>query len=139
MYKITWFSVRFLAAAGSLVIPEPPGDSNPFPTHCHNRPFGKLVCVIMEQTVHESDAPCCRHIGEPHKPGVRCVLGKDELPEILVHSHEDAPLRVSPFEKRPIPGISTSLARFDYVVPLVAQPICKSLPRAAIDQESHCT
>ena len=97
-----------------------PGDSNTFATHRQDRPFGKLPYVIAEQPFHEFNAPCCRHVGEPHKPGMRCVLDEDELSEILVHVYKDALLRCGLFERCRISRISTALARFDCVVPLIA-------------------
>lgn len=69
---------------------------------------------------------------------MRRILDKDDLSEIFIHGHKDASLRFCPFEQNAIPRIRAARARFDYVMPLIAQPIREPPPRTAIDQESHC-
>jgi len=66
-----------------------PGDPNPFSTHRQNRPIGKLLRVIAEQSLHEFNTPCRRNVGEPHKATMRRILDKDDLSEIFVHGHKD--------------------------------------------------
>lgn len=68
---------------------------------------------------------------------MRRILEKDYLSEIFVHGHKDTQLRRCPFEQHTIPGIGPALARFDYVMPLIAQPVCEAPPRTTIDQEFH--
>ena len=48
---------------------------------------------------------------------------KDDLPEVLIHRHQDAPLRGGPFEQRSITRVGTTFARFRNAMPLLAQPV----------------
>lgn len=66
-----------------------PGDPNPFATHRQNRPIGKLLRVIAEQSLHEFNTPYRRNVGKSHKATMRHILDKDDLSEIFVHGHKD--------------------------------------------------
>ena len=109
--------------------------SDPFSTHRHNRPIGKLLRVIAEQSLHEFNTSCRRNVGEPHDvttPHSRQMI----CPEIFVHGHRRRSFAL-PFEQNAIPRIRPALARFDYVMPMIAQPVCEAPPRTAINQEFH--
>jgi hypothetical protein len=76
--------------------------------------------MISEKAHHEFNAPRRGNVREPNKSRMQCILDENELAEVFVHRYKDAPFRRRPLEQKPVPGIGTALAEFDYVMPLVA-------------------
>lgn len=96
-----------------------------------------MVCVFLKDLLHHDDSLLCGDSRQSNDAAVAVPFPEDQSSKIGVDCHENTCFVGRPFQKQCVPRIWSAFSSFEHVVSAGTQPVCKTAPRTAVDQELH--
>jgi hypothetical protein len=106
---------------------------DPAPTNRDDSPRRQILGMTFQHLFHDPNPSLGRDIREANQATMPFSLEEDQIPEVLVHGHENPLLRGCPDEDRGVSGIRATFLGLQDVMAQDPEPICESTTGAPVD------